>query len=62
MSGTSARTESAFARCLDEHAKLAEERQELGAERAELEKVRTKVRTEEDEGKGHVEQKQLWIQ
>jgi integrase len=51
-----------LARYLDEKARLAEERRKLEAEQAELEKVRIKVRTEQDQTDVGVEPKRLSIQ
>ena len=51
-----------LAHYLEEKARLAEERWKIEAERAELEKVRTKVRTEQDEAANRVEQKKLLAQ
>ncbi len=51
-----------LARYLEEKAKLAEERRKLEADRAELAKVRTKVRTEQDKAKNHIEQKGIVLQ
>ena len=51
-----------LARYLEEKTKLAEERRKLEADRAELAKVRTKVRTEQEEPKGRIEQKGIVFQ
>ena len=51
-----------LARYLEEKAKLAEERRKLDVERGELEKVRTKVRTEQEGTINHVEQEKIAVQ
>jgi hypothetical protein len=51
-----------LARYLEEKARLAEERRKLEAERAASEKVRTKVRTEQEGPIDHVEQEKLVVQ
>jgi hypothetical protein len=51
-----------LARYLEEKARVVEKRRKLEAERVEVEKVRTKVRTEQEEPTDNVEQKRLVVQ